>query len=254
MNIELQHNNETYSCNLKQPIDISIPLKNGGENPNCFWADPVRIETIRIGDFVGSVKEGGSVNYKKVVITPHGNGTHTECFGHISADPDGEMTNCLKEFHFIAQLITIPLSTKHNGDEFVSFDSFIKVLDNNTPEAIIIRTTPNSPEKLTREYSGKNPPYLDPAITQYMNDHTINHLLVDLPSVDREEDGGALTAHNNFWNMNAEPRKFSTITELIFVNDIINDGIYLLNLQIPSLVLDAVPSKPILYKLDIIKS
>ena len=77
----------------------------------------------------------------------------------------------------------------------------------------------------------------------------MNHLLIDLPSVDKEIDGGALAAHKKFWNMHGEVRKTSTITELIYVPNSVIDGLYLLNLQIPSMELDAVPSKPVLYKL-----
>ena len=34
--------------------------------------------------FTGSVAEGGSVNFRNIAFNPHGNGTHTECLGHIT--------------------------------------------------------------------------------------------------------------------------------------------------------------------------
>jgi len=77
----------------------------------------------------------------------------------------------------------------------------------------------------------------------------IKHLLVDLPSVDREEDGGELKAHKAFWNFNDKVRKDATITELIYVPNKVKDGTYLLNLQIAPFENDATPSKPILYKI-----
>jgi hypothetical protein len=83
----------------------------------------------------------------------------------------------------------------------------------------------------------------------------IKHLLIDLPSVDREEDGGRLAAHKAFWNvldttnLNPEARVDCTITEMIYVNDAILDGSYVLNLQIASFENDASPSKPLLYAL-----
>jgi hypothetical protein len=82
-----------------------------------------------------------------------------------------------------------------------------------------------------------------------MAERGILHLLIDLPSVDREEDGGKLAAHKAFWQYPARPRMDATITELIFVNNMITDGLYLLNLQICSLSLDASPSKPVIYAL-----
>ena len=29
---------------LSKPEDISIPIANGESNPNCYWADPVKME------------------------------------------------------------------------------------------------------------------------------------------------------------------------------------------------------------------
>ena len=183
MKIEINYNNRTFTTSLNEPIDISIPLKNGDGNPNCFWAEPVVFETIRDGDFIGSVAEGGSVNYKKVIITPHGNGTHTECYGHISSDIEGVMTNSMSIFHFIAQLISLPLTVKPNGDAYISFETFFEILNekDQLPEAIVIRTLPNTDNKLNKRYSGNNPPYLDPKITEYLCKKNVNHLLIDLP-------------------------------------------------------------------------
>jgi arylformamidase len=118
------------------------------------------------------------------------------------------------------------------------------------PEALILRTLPNDTAKQKRHYSGTNPTYLEPALAQYLAEHQIHHLLLDLPSVDREEDGGALLAHHAFWQYPHATRREATITELIFVPDEVTDGLYLLNLQVTSLVLDASPSKPVLYRLS----
>jgi hypothetical protein len=47
----------------------------------------------------------------------------------------------------------------------------------------------------------------------------------------------------------AATRPGATITELAFVPDRIADGAYLLELQVPALTGDAVPSRPLLYAL-----
>ncbi len=41
-----------------------------------------------------------------------------------------------------------------------------------------------------------------------------------------------------------------TITEMIFAPSSLEDGSYLLNLQIPAFVPDAAPSRPIIYKIN----
>ena len=85
-------------------------------------------------------------------------------------------------------------------------------------------------------------------IVEYILECGIEHLLLDLPSVDREQDEGKLACHKIFWKYPEEPRLHCTITELIFVPDSIRDGNYLLQIQIPNICLDAVPSRPFLYQ------
>ncbi|ELR69881.1 N-formylkynurenine (Aryl-) formamidase [Fulvivirga imtechensis AK7] len=235
-----------YTADLSQPIDISIPLQNGTQNPNCYYADPVEFSTIRSGDFVGSVAEGGTVNYQSVKLTPHGNGTHTECYGHISP---GHVTlnECLKSFHFIAQLISVT-PERRGGDQVVLLKDIEPQLADGV-EALIIRTLPNESTKLKRQYSGTNPPYLEGEIGNFLKEKGVKHLLVDLPSVDREVDQGVLAVHRSFWDITGDIRRDATITELIYINNLISDGIYLLNLQITSLEMDASPSKPVLFNL-----
>jgi kynurenine formamidase len=109
--------------------------------------------------------------------------------------------------------------------------------------------------KKNRNYSHTNPHYLTEEAAAYIREIGITHLLIDLPSVDREEDEGKLLAHKAFWNvknvvvLNADARMDCTITELIYVPDTVLDGNFLLNLQIASFENDASPSKPVLYAL-----
>lgn len=249
MNIYLDFNKKKYAADLLQPLDLSLPLKEGAENPNCYWADPVKFETISSGNFIGSVKAGGSVNYQKLTLTPHGNGTHTECYGHLSADEKVTINRCLTSFHFIAEVISITPEQKSNGDQIVTLKSFKEKLKHSNVEAVVLRTLPNTNSKKTQAYSGTNPPYIEAAITEYLASQNVQHFLLDLPSVDREVDEGKILAHKAFWKIPENIRTHCTITELIFVENSIPDGLYLLNLQITSLEMDASPSKPVLYKL-----
>jgi arylformamidase len=250
MHASITYLDQPYTFNPAQPLDISMPLHDKQPQPECFWTEPVAFEVIRVGDFVGSVAEGGSTNYKRVHVTPHGNGTHTECYGHISADENATIHNCLKRFLFVAQLITVTPQKQENGDEVVLLEDVKAKLQGIKCEAAVIRTLPNTDEKLTRHYSGTNPPYLEPAIGQHLAERGIQHLLLDLPSVDRELDEGKLLCHHAFWQYPKNTRCGATITELIYVPNHIDDGLYLLNIQIASLQLDASPSKPVLYKLS----
>lgn len=247
MKIEISHHHQKFQADLNEPIDISIPLKNGEENPNCYYASDVEFKTIKSGDFVGSVALGGSVNYKEVRLTPHGNGTHTESYGHLSADELTNVNTLLSSFHFIAELITLDIS-QSGEDQVLAFEDYLKKRTFQT-DALVIRSSPNDKNKLTRRYSGTNPPYLDHRIAEKLKEENVKHLLIDLPSLDKEIDGGALLAHRAFWNMPELIREECTVTELIYVEDSIKDGLYLLNLQVLNMEIDASPSRPILYNL-----
>ena len=235
-----------FIIDFTKPQDISIPLNPGKNNPNCYWAEDVNIETISTGDFVGSVKAGGSVNYQKITLTPHGNGTHTECYGHLTED-GATINEQLRQFNFLCQLITVEPELMANDDKVITAQALHKQLSEFPIKALIIRTIPNDVNKLTRQYSGTNPPYFSKEFMSLLVEKGIEHVLVDLPSVDKEVDGGKLAAHRTFWGLEHSLRKTASITELIFVDNAIKDGLFLLNLQFPSLNMDAAPSKPIIY-------
>ncbi|WP_046243919.1 cyclase family protein [Hymenobacter terrenus] len=247
-----------YTYDPAAPIDISLPLTTGENQVNCFWAEPVQFDTIRVGSFVGSVALGGSTNYQRVHVTPHGNGTHTECYGHISPDPAVTLNQCLRRFLFVARLVSVAPRPQPNGDLVVMLTdvqaAFAAQPTQTIPEALVLRTLPNDQTKRQHHYSGTNPPYIEPALANFLVENNVQHFLLDLPSVDREEDAGQLLAHHAFWCYPTAPRCGATITELIFVPDEVADGLYLLNIQITSLELDASPSKPVLYRLEALPS
>jgi arylformamidase len=238
-------------ADLSQPIDISIPLIEGAEQVNCFFAPLYETSPVIAGDFIGSTAQGGPLNFLNVRINPHGNGTHTECVGHIAQRPYS-INQCLRRFHFPAKLITVYPQQMAGGDRVVTREILQDCLNPDEVPALIIRTMPNPIDKCQRSYSGTNPPYFAAEAIEWLVACGVRHLLVDLPSVDREEDGGALAAHRAYWkypDTEAAGRTDCTISELIYVPDRIADGYYLLNLQIASFEIDVSPSKPVLYPL-----
>lgn len=248
MIVSFSRANRQFSADLSKPIDLSIPLRDGAENPNCFWAPMPEFSPVRAGTFVGSTAEGGAVNFFNVRLNPHGNGTHTECLGHITQERY-VLHQCLQEFHFLAKIVSLYPRRTEEGDRVIFQDQWEEVFEKNEAEALILRTLPNDELKLRQNYSGTNPPYLHPAGVEYLVKCGVQHLLLDLPSVDREEDGGQLLAHRAFWQYPQAPRIHATITEMVFVPNTLRDGLYLLNLQTTSLDLDASPSKPVVFEL-----
>ena len=66
--------------------DISIPLAFDAPQPTFFGAPRAAATTVEAGSFVGDVQRGGSCNCSSHTLTPHCNGTHTECIGHVTAE------------------------------------------------------------------------------------------------------------------------------------------------------------------------
>jgi len=231
------------------PLDISIGLKHGRENLSAWYVDPPRFEPVRANGFLGSVAEGGAVNFRDVFFNPHGHGTHTECCGHITKVVHSINQN-LKNYFFKATLVTVTPDKLENGD-FVIFEHHLnELIQKDFSEALIIRTLPNGNEKKSMNYSDTNPAYLDLSVIKTVQNFNIQHLLIDLPSVDRESDGGELAFHHAFWNVPKNPNTSKTITELIYVDSSIEDGVYILELQVAPFENDASPSRPVLYMLE----
>lgn len=241
----IEHKGNTFQVDLSQPIDISIPLKNGDENPTAWYVPGVKMEPVVMGDWVGEVKQGGSVNFFNIAFNPHGHGTHTECVGHISKEKHS-VNECVKQFFFTAEVKSLtPIQASE--DLHITLESIQK--NWKETEAIIIRTLPNDKEKLHKKYSNSNPPYLQKEAAQFLKEKGVKHLLIDLPSVDKEVDGGVLAAHHAFWNHPDNTRLDCSITELIYVPNQVEDGSYLLNLSFAPFDNDASPSRPTLYKI-----
>lgn len=241
----IEHQGHTFQVDLNQPIDISIPLKHGENNPTAWYVPAVKMEPVVMGDWVGEVEQGGSVNFFNIAFNPHGHGTHTECVGHISREKHS-VNRCIQQYFFSAQLISV--NPQQLGDDhIITLKDIKKAVGDQKSEAIVIRTLPNNNEKLKRQYSNSNPPYLQKEAALFLREKGIKHLLIDLPSVDREEDGGELATHRAFWNHPENTRLDCSITELIYVPDTVKDGSYLLNLSFAPFENDASPSRPTLY-------
>ncbi|NNE99656.1 MAG: cyclase family protein [Pyrinomonadaceae bacterium] len=267
MAISIQIEDKSYRVEPDSALDISIPLRFNGDQPNAYDVEKATSKPVEAGELVGDTRLGGSVNFEQYKFIPHCNGTHTECIGHITNDRIS-IRECLMDAFIPATLISlIPVGFAESEDnyspEFGDQDKLITrdsiehlVPEIQYDEALIIRTLPNNVSKLNQQYGEYIPPFFSNEAMELIIDLGVKHMLVDLPSIDRIFDGGALTNHRRFWNVedgkfeiNENSRTGSTITELIYVPDEIKDGKYLLNLQIAAFESDASPSRPLLFKL-----
>lgn len=245
MILETTLNGKKISFDSQKGIELTLPVQQGPNTVNAYYIPDAQIAPFSAGGFVGSVQQGGGCNCEDIKFNAHGNGTHTECVGHISRERIA-LHHCLKEFLFLAELISITPETAPNGDRIITQKQVEDAKKANHP-ALLIRTLPNTENKITKRYSGTNPTYISKEAAQWLRENGVEHLLIDTPSVDREEDGGELAAHHAFWNYPENTRLNSTITELIYAPESVNNGQYVLNILVGAFDSDASPSRIILY-------
>jgi kynurenine formamidase len=242
---------------LAQPVELGVP--------GWFGAPPAASEPLEVGAFVGAVSASGSCNCGVLRLAPHCHGTHTECVGHLTVERVDICRVAPQQF-LPALLLTVPpvraADSRESTDPVPQASDFLitrQLLEAAwptnlpfTPRALVVRTLPNSRGKL---YPGEAlPPFLSREASLWLVERSIEHLVLDVPSADRLEDGGRMTAHRLFFGLPpgsrtvaAATRPGCTLTELAYVEDSIHDGPYLLSLQLPALPGDAVPSRPVLY-------
>jgi len=238
--------------------EISAKQSFDSRGPRLFGGTTASAEVYNKGRFVGSVADGGTCNVSVITIAPHLHGTHTECVGHLTSAPY-HVVDALRQPILPATIVTVePVSASSLRLEWVeatrAFDRLIghellaAVLtdpEEGFLEALIVRTRPNSPAKLTANYDATGAPYFTTAAMRFIRRLGVRHLVVDLPSVDRMDDGGKLAAHRIFFSLDAAnvPANDRTITELAYVPDAVADGACVLNIQIPPFAADAAPSR-----------
>jgi kynurenine formamidase len=246
----IEVNGKTMKVDFKHGINCSFHVQSGDDNPNAFHLPQPEFMPFQIGDFIGSRLQGGSVNCAILHMAPHGNGTHTESVWHIAKE-EFPISQVFDRWHFLCKLVTIAPTLNEQGQYYISAKDISNAIQDFTPEALIIRS---SIESKKTQWSGTNPPAFEPEGLSIIAKHGVEHLLTDLPSVDPEIDGGALSAHHAFWQYPEKPRVKSTITEMLNVPKYVNDGIYLIQFGIAPLHSDASPSMITLYPLKDISS
>ena len=225
---------------------ISIKLED-----NYFFADfdnPVPIYLQSQEDMawtcfgIGTMRKrqlskiNGSVGCRceEITFCPHANTTHLETSAH--ALEDGIRPNDI--LHKIQPLMPAYLS-----------NDLSKLPSSSDVKAVVYRSGVvwEASKRKCFDFTGTNPPfvtesYIENAFRCFPN---FKYLLVDLPSVDPESDGGELRCHKAFFNLGGVG-----IIELCSIPNDVPTGQYALSINPVSLDSDAVPCAPILYPLS----
>lgn len=257
-------------ADLAAGTSLARVLDFKGAQLHCFSAPVATSKALQTADFTGRVDRGGSCNCSVLTLTPHSNGTHTECVGHLTSQAL-DVYKVVPQRLLIAALLTV--EPELAGDSAESSKPQPRETDLlitraaierawPTPavaklsgRSAIVRTQPNARDKFVED-GGSTAPYLSAEAATWLVARGVEHLVLDVPSADRTTDSFEMTAHHIFFglpdgntSLGDSQRRDCTITELAFVPDPVVDGWYFLSLQIPAIAGDAIPSRPVLYPL-----
>jgi len=270
--LEFTAGGRRWRADVTAPADLAIVLEFNGAQPSFFVDTPASSEPLRIGGFTGSVANGASCNCAVHSLAPHCHGTHTECVGHVTRSPVtiASLTPVAPCVALVVSVRPEPLGAAAAAipgghaaaDDLVIRRAALAAAASawiDAPcTAVVIRTLPNGADKRHRAYSGSPSPapYFLPEAMRWLVERGVDSLVVDLPSLDRADDGGRLAAHREYWGLPPgsddaahATRGQALVTELAYVPDSVPDGLYLLDLQVPAFGSDAAPSRPVLYPL-----
>ena len=265
--VTLDIDGSMFHADLHVYHDLAIAQDFDGAQPRWFDAPPAHSAALSSGGFSGRVARGASCNCSTLTLTPHCDGTHTECAGHLTREPLDVRTVAPAGLLPALLVSVTPVAAGRcvestrppplADDLLVTAAALMQAWPARPPfaaRALIVRTRPNSGNKRRRDYRNEPAAFLSLPAAQLMVARGIEHLVLDLPSADRAADGGLLSAHREFFGLPvgsvalaAVGRPQCTITELAFMDDAAADGCYLLGLQLPALGGDALPSRPLLY-------
>ncbi len=259
---------------LDRGVSLAIPVEFGGAGPRHFGAGAPSSKPFVAGTFSGSVASGASANCSVITLNPHCQMTHTESVAHLTREA-GDTWRVVPRGLLPAAVVSVAPEDARESSESTDPQPWAtdKLITrrrlraawplNHTgvggmlePVAAIIRTLPNGADKRARDYSAAVPPYLTREAVLWLIEKRIEHIVLDVPSIDRNHDEGRLVGHRLFFGLPAgstargdAARSRATITELAFIPDEVPDGPCVLSLAVPAIGGDAVPSQPIVYPL-----
>jgi arylformamidase len=147
MEVSVGLDDKTISIQLGKYFDLSVPVSIQEEQIQAFYLPKAEFVPVKVGTFVGllikkickisagDTREGGSVNCEVIKFCPHGNGTHTECIGHITKNRikvhDVMKNQPFMNLAWVISVTPVEIGTtedkyppKHETTDMISFLSF----------------------------------------------------------------------------------------------------------------------------------
>lgn len=257
---------------LAAPVSLARPVRFDGGGPRHFGAPAARARPYAAPGFSGEVRRGASCNCATIELTPHCNGTHTESVAHLVDEP---LDVCdLVPLGLMPALVVsaapVAASTTDEdsdpapqpGDRLLTRTALLAGWPATlpfAPRALVLRSAAGEADQNGADEGADGDataPYLSRQLVGELVARGIEHLVVDLPSIDRGHDGGRLCGHRLFFGLPPgstwlaqATRRACTVTEYARIPAALADGPCALQLTLPRLAGDAVPSRPLAFRL-----
>jgi kynurenine formamidase len=233
-------NGKVKRFRLGEPLSVSREVYFKGEtrSPNAFHLTPITSKTVEFeGQFIGDVSRGGSCNVDTLQYVPHGL-THLETSAHIlgpEAHPPTVKDIPVEKLSGIVFLIDLSQPGEESAQLVPRAAVQAKLEQNTLPISLLAIKTRASLLPQDYDFSGKNFLALAPGTAKGIHDYTvcssrIQCLILDLPSIDPEKDGGKLLAHRHFFGLpetgtNAGDKEKRALVELAWFANL-TEGYY----------------------------
>lgn len=268
MRASLSTQGREWRIDLDRPIDLSVPIGFDGPALRHFGAPAPRSMPFETGGFSGSVATGAGCNCRTIMLTPHCNGTHTECVAHLTLEPLDvwRIVPAAPVPALAMSVAPVPVGEDLVVTRAALASAWLAGAAALPPIALILRTAPRTPPAGTpvqrtasRDGRGAHalPPWMAADAIAFIVEQGITHLVIDQPSLDRTHDAGRLAAHRVFFGLPPGSRRLAdaarpraTVTEYASVPDTLPDGPCALAWQVPAIAGDAVPSRPLAYRYE----
>jgi len=253
-----------WRTRLGEALSLARVLDFGAPHPRVFGAPPATTTPFVAGAFNGEVARGASCNCRAVHLVPHCNGTHTESVAHLTVE-SLRLTDLVPLEPLPAVVVSVrPVAAQQSGetadppplpgDRLVTATQIDRgwpaawPADLPSPRVLVLRTGVHDGDDVA--------PYLSLEAARRIVERGIDHVVVELPSVDRAEDEGRLAGHRILFGLPPgstrladAARPHATVTELAQVPATCPDGPCAVQLQLTPWTGDAVPSRPVLFPL-----
>lgn len=250
--ISLEVNNLKLDLKLPQNVSRMISFGDSATSSGAFYINQPKSETVEFpGLFIGDIERGGSCNVDYLTFCPH-NITHLETSAHIlSLESNPPMVSDISQDKLMGLAYLIDLSDKNWDDnDLIQLEDIQATLEAlKYPVNMVIIKTHASLLEESYDFSGKNFLAVSEEAAKYLNKYQKNQsvlhaLILDLPSIDPENDEGKLLAHRAWFGIpkmgvNHSDQQKKALVELAYFKEN-EQGYYYVNITPAKLKTNAV--------------